>query len=45
VTESYFELALGDRHVLIDCGLFQGPRSLEALYCHPSRFDPASIDA
>lgn len=45
VTGSCFELTLGDARVLIDCGLFQGPRSLEALNYEPFAFDPRRIDA
>ena len=45
VTGSCFEIAQGGRHVLVDCGLFQGPRSLEALNFEPFAFDPARLDA
>jgi len=45
VTGSCFEVAFGKRRVLVDCGLFQGPRSLEALNFGPFAFDPARIDA
>jgi metallo-beta-lactamase family protein len=45
VTGSCFELALRDRHLLIDCGLFQGPRSLEALNYQPLAFDAARLEA
>ena len=45
VTGSCFELAWGRRRMLIDCGLFQGPRSLEALNREPFSFDPRTIDA
>ncbi len=44
-TGACFELAYRDSRVLVDCGLFQGPRSLEALNREPFRFDPRSIDA
>lgn len=44
VTGSCMELR-SDRHrLLIDCGLFQGSRSLEALNYEPLPFDPAGID-
>ena len=45
VTGSCFEVAFARRRVLVDCGLFQGPRSLEALNFEPFGFDPAAIDA
>jgi metallo-beta-lactamase family protein len=45
VTGSCFEIAFGGRRVLVDCGLFQGPRSLEALNFTPFAFDPTAIDA
>ncbi len=45
VTGSCFEVAFGRRRVLVDCGLFQGPRTIEALNREPFAFDPAKIDA
>jgi metallo-beta-lactamase family protein len=45
VTGSCYELSVGRSRILIDCGLFQGPRSLEALNGEPFRFDPKAIDA
>lgn len=45
VTGSCMELRSGDSRVLIDCGLFQGSRSLERLNFEPLDFDPARIDA
>ena len=45
VTGSCFEIACGKHRLLVDCGLFQGPRSLEALNYQPFGFDPAAIDA
>ncbi len=45
VTGSCFEIAWGRRRVLVDCGLFQGPRSLEALNFEPFAFAPDRIDA
>ena len=45
VTGSCFEIAFAQRHVLVDCGLFQGPRSLEALNFQPFTFAPGRIDA
>lgn len=43
VTGSCFELAVGHRRLLIDCGLFQGSRSLEALNREPFLFDPQKL--
>lgn len=45
VTGSCMELCLGDRRMLIDCGLFQGSRSLEALNREPFSFDAKGLDA
>jgi metallo-beta-lactamase family protein len=45
VTGSCFEVALGRRRILVDCGLFQGPRTIEALNREPFAFDPEKIDA
>ena len=45
VTGSCFEIEQDDRRVLLDCGLFQGSRSLEALNHQPFAFDPSRIDA
>lgn len=45
VTGSCFEIGFARRRVLVDCGLFQGPRSLEALNFQPFAFNPAGIDA
>ena len=45
VTGSCMEFRLGDRAVLVDCGMFQGSRTLEHLNVEPFAFDPASIDA
>ena len=44
VTGSCFEFAFGDRRILVDCGLYQGSRSLEALNREPFAFDPRRID-
>ncbi|HET9399261.1 MAG TPA: MBL fold metallo-hydrolase [Sphingomicrobium sp.] len=43
VTGSCFEIASGRRRFLVDCGLFQGSRSLEALNRAPFQFDPKQI--
>lgn len=45
VTGSCMQFALGNRSVLVDCGLFQGSRTLEQLNAQPFAFDPATIDA
>lgn len=45
VTGSCFELRAGKSRVLIDFGLFQGSRSLEALNHEPLPFDVGAIDA
>lgn len=45
VTGSCMELTLGQRRILIDCGLFQGSRSLETLNHGAFGFDVDKIDA
>ena len=45
VTGSCMELTIGKRRILIDCGMFQGSRTLEALNHQPLPFDPAALDA
>jgi metallo-beta-lactamase family protein len=45
VTGSCFLLASGDDRVLVDCGLFQGSRTLEGLNREPFAFDLHSLDA
>lgn len=45
VTGSCFEFRCNGKAVLIDCGLFQGTRSLEALNHEPFEFVPSEIDA
>lgn len=45
VTGSCHEFHIGGSHVLVDCGLFQGSRSLEALNHTPFDFDASAIDA
>lgn len=45
VTGSCIELALGGSRILIDCGLYQGSRSLEALNHGAFAFGPGKIDA
>ncbi|URD61156.1 MBL fold metallo-hydrolase [Sphingomonas sp. KRR8] len=43
VTGSCYELELGGKRLLIDCGLVQGPRALEALNRQPFAFTPAEL--
>lgn len=45
VTGSCFELVVGRYRLLVDCGLFQGPRTLEELNRAPFAFDPQKVDA
>lgn len=45
VTGSCYEVKYGDAKVLIDHGLFQGSRTLEALNYSAASFDPKSVDA
>ncbi|QTD55791.1 MBL fold metallo-hydrolase [Parasphingorhabdus cellanae] len=45
VTGSCLEISGGGKTILVDCGLFQGTRSLERLNYEKLPFDPAKIDA
>ncbi|EQB10811.1 MULTISPECIES: MBL fold metallo-hydrolase [Sphingobium] len=45
VTGSCMEISAGESRILIDCGLFQGSRSLEALNYRAFAFDLKKIDA
>ncbi|ARR53330.1 MBL fold metallo-hydrolase [Rhizorhabdus wittichii DC-6] len=45
VTGSCTEVIAGKTRLLVDCGLFQGPRSLEHLNHQPFAFDVRTIDA
>ena len=45
VTGSCYELKTPCARVLIDCGMFQGPKSLKALNYEPFPFDARKIDA
>ena len=45
VTGSCHEFILGDRRVLVDCGMFQGSRTLEGLNAGAFGFNPAKVDA
>ena len=44
VTGSCHLITCNDRHVLIDCGMFQGSEEVERANAEPFGFDPASID-
>jgi len=45
VTGSCMELLVRGRRILVDCGLFQGSRTLERLNHEPFAFRPEGIDA
>ncbi len=45
VTGSCMMLETAGRRILIDCGMFQGPKTLKALNYEPFPFSPASLDA
>lgn len=45
VTGTCYEICAGPRRLLVDCGLFQGSRSLEALNRETFGFNPAKVDA
>ena len=45
VTGSCFEVKGAGQTILVDCGMFQGTRSLEALNHEQLPFDPKTIDA
>lgn len=45
VTGSCFEVTLAHERLLVDCGIFQGPRTLEALNREPFAFRPDTIRA
>ncbi|SFG10948.1 metallo-beta-lactamase family protein [Novosphingobium sp. CF614] len=45
VTGSCHEFLLGKCRVLVDCGMFQGSRTLERLNAEPFEFDPRAVDA
>ena len=45
VTGSCFEVTGAGKTILVDCGMFQGTRSLEALNYEDLPFDPKKIDA
>jgi len=44
VTGSKFLVQVGNKHILIDCGLFQGLKPLRLLNWEPFPFDPKKID-
>lgn len=45
VTGSCHRLRIGDRQILLDCGMIQGGRRQEARNAEPFPFEPAQIDA
>ena len=45
VTGSKYLLEVGDQAVLVDCGVFQGPRELRVRNWQPPAFDPKSVGA
>ncbi len=45
VTGSCMLLEAAGNRILIDCGMFQGPKTLKALNYEPFPFSPASLDA
>ncbi|HEY0600407.1 MBL fold metallo-hydrolase [Brevundimonas sp.] len=45
MTGSCMLLEIAGRRILIDCGMFQGPKTLKALNYEPFPFAPASLDA
>ena len=45
VTGSCFRLETGQASVLVDCGLFQGPKTLKELNYKRFPFDPGKLDA
>lgn len=45
VTGSCFRLIANGAEILIDCGLFQGPKTIKALNWRPFPFSPAAISA
>lgn len=44
VTGSKHLLTAGDKKILVDCGMFQGPREMRALNWAPFPVEPSSID-
>ncbi len=45
VTGFCAQIVTGKATVLVDCGLFQGPKTLKALNYEPFPFDPSAVDA
>lgn len=44
VTGSCFLLDTGETRILVDCGMFQGPKAVRRRNYEPFSFDPASVD-
>jgi metallo-beta-lactamase family protein len=44
VTGSKYELSIDDKNLLVDCGLFQGPKRLRALNWAPASYSPKSLE-
>ena len=44
VTGSCFLLSIGEKRILVDCGMFQGSKTEKQLNYEPFPFDPKSID-
>ncbi len=45
VTGSCYLLELGDKKIIVDCGMFQGSRFADRKNMEPFEFDPTEIDA
>lgn len=45
VTGSKYLVEVNDKRVLVDCGMFQGPKELRERNWRPLPFDPTSIEA
>lgn len=45
VTGSCLHFRIGDRNIVVDCGMFQGSKSLKSLNYRDFPFDPRAVDA